>query len=58
MRKPTKRESAPDRAFALLIVAVGLLLTPAVRLWSGPGSPWWLIFAVWAVLIALIRLAG
>jgi hypothetical protein len=42
-----------DWVVALFVVALGVLLTPAVQLWAAPGVHWLLPYAVWAVLILL-----
>ena len=52
------RTGRPDRVVPLAVLAVLLLLSPAVRLWAAPDRPWWLIFALWAVLIGAIGVLG
>ena len=42
-----------DWVVALFVVALGVLLTPAVQLWAAPGVHWLMPYAVWAVLILL-----
>jgi len=42
-----------DWVVALFVVALGVLLTPAVQLWAAPGVHWLLPYAVWGVLILL-----
>jgi hypothetical protein len=45
-----------SRAVAVTVaVAIGLLwATPLRALWARDGGPWWLPFALWAPLIAIL----
>lgn len=56
MRKPTAGDPEPDRVLLPLLLAVLLLLSPARHLWARQGSPWWLLFVLWAALIGLVFL--
>ena len=42
-----------DWVVALFVIALGVLLTPAVQLWAAPGVHWLLPYAIWGVLILL-----
>lgn len=42
-----------DWIVALFVVALGVLLTPAVQLWAAPGVSWLMPYAVWGMLILL-----
>jgi hypothetical protein len=57
MRRDSTRESTTDRAVPLFLLAALLLLAPATRVWANGTYPWWLIFAVWALIIVLARLS-
>jgi hypothetical protein len=56
MRRSPQR--GQDRQVLLALAAAILLLSPAVRVWAAPESPWWLLFALWAALIAMIGWAS
>jgi hypothetical protein len=47
---------------ALRVLAAGLLLlgfaTPARVLWESPDAPWWSPFALWAIAILALFVAG
>ena len=43
--------------FAVAGVGVAALASPLRLLWCRPGQPWWLVFAVWAAVVALEGLA-
>lgn len=51
-----------DARSALRVLAAGLLLlgfaTPARVLWEAPHAPWWTPFALWALAILALYLAG
>ncbi len=47
-------ESGQDGALVLFLLALGLLVSPMLWLWSAPGRAWWLIYLVWALLIVAI----
>lgn len=51
-------DSGADRALLLFLLALGGLLSPALLLWTGPGRPWWSLYAVWGLIILLAGLSG
>lgn len=57
MAKPDG-DSGADRALLLFLGALAALLSPALLLWVGPDRPWWLLYAVWGVIIAAAALVG
>lgn len=52
MRRTSARRT--DRLLFPALTAVVLLLSPAVRVWAAPASPWWLLFVLWGSLIGLV----
>lgn len=58
MRRPSGREAGLDRVLPVFVLALLLLSPPAMRLWAQPERPWWLVFAIWALLIGLIAYAS
>ncbi len=46
------RDGSPEGAVLLFLMVLALLVSPMLLLWSAPGRPWWLLFALWAGVIA------
>ena len=57
MRRPEDNQGEGDHSLVLFLLAAGALLSPALQLWVAPGMPWWTLYAVWGVIIALAALA-
>lgn len=57
MRRTEGPEGSADRALLLFLFAAGALLSPALLLWIAPGRPWWTLYAVWGLIIAVAALA-
>ncbi|MDE2148567.1 MAG: hypothetical protein KGJ55_01785 [Gammaproteobacteria bacterium] len=51
-RRRPYRPPGADHEVALTLLAAALLASPAAALWNDPVRPWWLLYLVWAVLIA------
>lgn len=47
------REPGSDRSVAMFILSAALLISPSLRWWAAAGNPWWLVFALWGLLILL-----
>lgn len=48
------RERSEDWGIVLFLLALGVLITPALRVWAADTSHWLLVYALWALLIFLI----
>jgi len=57
VRRTADPEGSADRALLLFLFAAGALLSPALLLWIAPGRPWWTLYAVWGLIIAVAALA-
>lgn len=55
MRFRTAARDATDRAAPVFVLVMLLPLSPATHVWADGERPWWLIFAVWAAIVALTR---
>lgn len=51
------RPAPQDTVILLLLAALLLFAPPLLYWWARPGSPWYLVFLLWAGLIGLIALA-
>lgn len=47
-----------DRSALLFAVALMAVTSPALRVWVHPALPWWTLYALWLVLIALAAAIG
>ncbi len=48
------RERNEDWGLILFLLALGVLITPALDIWAAGTSHWLLIYALWGLLIFLI----
>jgi hypothetical protein len=48
------RERNEDWGLILFLLALGVLITPALGIWATNGNHWLLIYALWGLLIFLI----
>lgn len=48
------RERAEDWSIVLFLLALGVLITPALQIWAADGTHWLRIYALWGLLIFLI----
>jgi len=58
MAKAESETGSRDRSVIAFLVALGVLLSPALRLWAAPDSPWWAVYLVWLLLIMLAAWAA
>jgi MYXO-CTERM domain-containing protein len=58
MRNNEGFEGGSDRSLVLFLLALAALVSPALRLWIAPGSPWWSLYAVWALIVLAAALAA
>lgn len=54
-REPIRRT---DSSILLLLFALFLLASPVMALWANAGSPWYLLYLLWAALIAMVAWAS
>ena len=48
------RERSEDWGLILFLLALGVLITPALAIWAADGNHWLLIYGLWGLLIFLI----
>lgn len=48
------RERGEDWGVVLFLLALGVLITPALQIWADAGAHWLRIYALWGLLIFLV----
>ena len=48
------RERGEDWGVVLFLLALGVLITPALQIWAADGAHWLRVYALWGLLIFLI----
>jgi fatty acid desaturase len=48
------RERSEDWSVVLFLLALGVLITPALQIWATDGSHWLRIYALWGLLVFLV----
>ena len=53
MAAPERRIRYLDAVVAVFVLALLLFVSPAMYLWTAPGSPWYLPYLLWLLIIVL-----
>jgi hypothetical protein len=53
MARPPSPDRQLDLVLLLALFALLLFVSPLTAWWASPGSPWYLPYLLWALLIAL-----
>lgn len=48
------RERTEDWSVVLFLLALGVLITPALQIWAADGTHWLRIYALWGLLVFLV----
>jgi len=53
-----RSEPRTDATILRFLFTLGVLLSPATFLWTASGTPWWVMFVLWAFLISLVAVSN
>ena len=56
MQRPPDSGKYLDGVVVIFLLAVFVFLPPVFHSWANPGVPWYLVYAVWLGVIALVAL--
>ena len=54
MPKPNNPSGVFERVSLVLVLTLGLFTTPVIVLWASDGSPWYLVYLLWGIVILLV----
>lgn len=58
MMRATQKRRAVERLLLVLALTLALFASPLVFLWARDGSPWYLVYLLWLLVIVLGGWAG